>query len=115
MKKVNLNEELGHVREHWSPRVVAALNGQEVKVAKFQGAFPWHHHENEDEMFLGLKGEFVLEFRDKRITVKPGEFVVVPKGVEHRPVSEEEVEVLLFEPSGVRNTGNVYDAEFTSE
>lgn len=115
MKKVNLDEELGHVIEHWSPRVVAALNGQEVKVAKFQGEFPWHHHEDEDEMFLGLKGEFVLEFRDKRITVRPGEFVVVPKGVEHRPVSEEEVEVLLFEPAGVRNTGNVYDEEFTSK
>ena len=114
MDKVNIAEKLSKIDEHWRPDVVARLNGQEVKVVKFQGAFPWHHHENEDEMFLALKGSFKLEFRDKTVELNEGEFVVVPKGVEHRPVAEDEVEVMLFEPAGIRNTGNIEDEKFTA-
>ncbi|REJ75694.1 MAG: cupin domain-containing protein [Acidobacteria bacterium] len=114
MEKVSLSERLDKISEHWRPDVVARLNGQEVKVVKFQGAFPWHHHEKEDEMFLALKGSFKLEFRDKTVVLDEGEFVVVPKGVEHRPVADEEVEVMLFEPAGIRNTGNIVDEKFTA-
>ena len=83
-------------------------------MVKFKGEFPWHHHENEDEMFLALKGSFRIEFRDRTEEIGEGEFIVVPKGVEHRPVADEEVEVMLFEPAGVRNTGNIEDEEFTA-
>lgn len=113
MDKINIKEQLALISEHWRPKVVGELNGQEVKLAKFQGEFPWHLHENEDEMFLGLKGTFKLEFRDKVVTVGEGEFVVVPRGVEHRPVAAEEVEVLLFEPANTKNTGNIDDPVFT--
>ena len=113
MNKVNLAEKLALINEHWSPKVVGELNGQEVKVVKFQGEFPWHHHETEDEMFMALKGNFRIEFRDKTVELEPGEFIVVPHGVEHRPVAEKEVEVLLFEPANTKNTGNVDDEEFT--
>ncbi|HUF03739.1 MAG TPA: cupin domain-containing protein [Aridibacter sp.] len=114
MEKVNLLETLSEIDEHWRPRVVAELNGQEVKLVKFKGEFPWHHHENEDEMFLAIKGSFRLEFRDRTVELNAGEFVVVPKGVEHRPVADEEVEVMLFEPAGTRNTGNIEDDVFTA-
>jgi len=114
MEKVNLSESLAGIDEHWRPRVVAGLNGQEVKVVKFQGAFPWHHHENEDEMFLALKGSFRIEFRDGTVELNEGDLIVVPKGVEHRPVAEEEVEVMLFEPAGIRNTGNIEDEVYTA-
>jgi mannose-6-phosphate isomerase-like protein (cupin superfamily) len=114
MEKVNLAKKFALINEHWRPKVVGELNGQEVKLVKFQGAFPWHHHEREDEMFLAVKGNFRLEFRDKTVELAPGEFVIVPRGVEHRPVADEEVEVLLFEPKNVLNTGNVTDAEFTA-
>ena len=112
--KVNLAEKFALISEHWRPKVVGELNGQEVKLVKFQGAFPWHHHEHEDEMFLALKGSFRIEFRDKTIELNEGEFVIVPRGVEHRPVAEREVEVLLFEPKNVLNTGNVEDEKFTA-
>ena len=112
--KVNLAEKFSLISEHWRPKVVGELNGQEVKLVKFQGAFPWHHHEGEDEMFLAVKGSFRIEFRDKTVELAPGEFVIVPRGVEHRPVAEAEVEVLLFEPKNVLNTGNVVDEEFTA-
>ncbi len=112
--KVNLAEKLALINEHWRPKVVGELNGQEVKLVKFQGEFPWHHHENEDEMFLALKGKFRLEFRDKIIELTPGEFVIVPHGVEHRPVADEEVEVLLFEPAQLLNTGNITDEKYTA-
>ena len=102
------------ITEHWRPKVVGELNGQEIKLVKFQGAFPWHHHENEDEMFMALRGKFRIEFRDKFIEINEGEFVIVPRGVEHRPVAEQEVEVLLFEPKNVLNTGNVIDENFTA-
>ncbi|MGI8668743.1 MAG: cupin domain-containing protein [Aridibacter sp.] len=114
MEKVNLAEKLALINEHWRPKVVGELNGQEVKVVKFQGEFPWHHHENEDEMFMALKGNFRIEFRDKTVELSEGEFIVVPRGVEHRPVAEMEVEVLLFEPANVQNTGNIEDEKFTA-
>ena len=114
MNKVNLAEKLALINEHWRPKVVGELNGQEVKVVKFQGEFPWHQHENEDEMFMALKGNFRIEFRDKTVELQTGEFIVVPRGVEHRPVADEEVEVLLFEPANLKNTGNVEDEEFTA-
>jgi len=112
MNKVNLSEKLALINEHWRPKVVGELNGQEVKVVKFQGEFPWHHHETEDEMFMALKGSFRLEFRDKSVELNEGEFIVVPHGVEHRPVADEEVEVLLFEPAKTKNTGNIEDDKF---
>ncbi len=114
MKKVNLSEKFALINEHWRPKVVGELNGQEVKLVKFQGEFPWHQHSNEDEMFMAMKGSFRIEFRDKIIEVNEGEFVIVPKGVEHRPVAENEVEVLLFEPARLLNTGNVTDETFTA-
>lgn len=114
MEKISLSEKLAQINEHWRPKVVGELNGQEVKLVKFQGEFPWHHHENEDEMFLGVRGTFALEFRDRKVVVGPGEFVIVPRGVEHRPVAESEVEVMLFEPANVLNTGNVLDKNYTA-
>jgi mannose-6-phosphate isomerase-like protein (cupin superfamily) len=107
MEKVNLADTLARIHEHWRPRVVAELNGQEVKLVRFRGDFVWHKHEVEDELFLVLRGRFRLEFRDRVVELGPGELAVVPRGVEHRPVADQEVEVLLFEPAGVRNTGNV--------
>jgi len=114
MTKVNLADALAGITEHWRPRVVGALNGQEVKIVKFQGEFVWHHHEHEDELFLGVKGRFRLEFRDRSVEIGPGDFIIVPRGVEHRPVAEEEVEVVLFEPADTRNTGNVVHETFTA-
>jgi mannose-6-phosphate isomerase-like protein (cupin superfamily) len=112
--KVNLAEKFALINEHWRPKVVGELNGQEVKPVKFQGEFPWHKHENEDEMFMAMKGSFRIEFRDKIVELSEGEFVIVPKGVEHRPVAENEVEVFLFEPAQLLNTGNVADNKFTA-
>jgi mannose-6-phosphate isomerase-like protein (cupin superfamily) len=93
--------------EHWSPKVIAELNGQQVKVVKFRGDFLWHHHEHEDELFLVLSGRLRMEFRDHQAWLGPGELIVVPRGVEHRPCAEKEVHVLLFEPATTVNTGNV--------
>ena len=112
--KIVLSDHLAAIREPWRPRVVASLNGQEVKLAKLKGAFVWHHHEHEDELFLCLKGTLKIEFRDRTVTLAPGEAIVVPRGVEHRPVADDEVEVLLFEPAGVRNTGNVVHETLTA-
>ena len=114
MKKVNLAEKLALISEHWRPKVVGELNGQEVKLVKFRGTFVWHHHENEDELFLGIRGRFRLEFRDRAVELGPGEFIIVPRGVEHRTVALEEVEVLVFEPVATRNTGNVEHSDFTA-
>jgi mannose-6-phosphate isomerase-like protein (cupin superfamily) len=108
MRKVNLGEALGSFSEHWQPRIVGELNGQHVKVAKLLGEFVWHHHEHEDELFLVLDGTLVMQLRDGEITLRPGEMLVVPRGVEHRPVAAEEVHILLFEPAGTLNTGNVH-------
>ena len=107
MDKVNLREKLATFSDHWNPRIVAELNGQQVKLVKFQGPFTWHHHDNEDELFLVVKGRFRMELRDGDIWLDEGDFLVVPRGVEHRPVADEEVHVLLFEPASTLNTGNV--------
>ena len=114
MEKVSLAEKLALITEHWRPKVVGELNGQEVKLAKFQGTFPWHQHEHADEMFLGVRGTFRVEFRDHVVELGPGELVVVPRGVEHRTSADEEADVLIFEPAGTRNTGEVEDAVFTA-
>jgi mannose-6-phosphate isomerase-like protein (cupin superfamily) len=107
MEKVNLSGKLALFSETWSPKIVGELNGQLVKLAKFQGPFVWHHHDNEDELFLVVKGRFRMEFRDRHVWLEEGEFLIVPRGVEHRPVAEEEAHVLLFEPASTLNTGNV--------
>src|SRR5215470_11359169 len=109
MNKASLEEKFGMIHEHWRPKVVAQLNGQEVKLVKFSGVFPWHHHEREDEMFLIWRGEITIEFRDRRVLLKAGEFCVVPRGVEHRTLADAEAEVILFEPAQTRNTGNIVD------
>ena len=109
MEKVNLRDKLSSFADHWNPRIVAQLNGQHVKVVKLKGEFVWHHHAGEDELFLVLKGRLTIQLRDHDVTLDPGEFFVVESGVEHKPVAEEEVHVLLFEPAGTLNTGNVQD------
>lgn len=106
MDSGNLARGFGSFTEHWSPRIAAELNGQHVKLVKFRGEFVWHSHELEDEMFLVHRGSFELQFRDRTVTLGPGDYIVVPRGVEHRPVAEHEVEVVLFEPAGTLNTGN---------
>lgn len=121
MNKINLREKLSLIDDHWNPRIIGELNGQHLKLVKFKGPFTWHHHEAEDEMFLVVKGRFRMEFRSddssdsgeqKEVWLEAGEFIVVPRGVEHRPVADEEAEVLLFEPATTLNTGNVCD-QFT--
>jgi len=107
LEKIDLAERFARISEHWQPRVVAELNGQHVKLVKFAGDFVWHHHAHEDELFLVVAGHFRMELRDHTIELGPGEMLVVPRGVEHRPVADEEVSVLLFEPAGTLNTGNV--------
>jgi mannose-6-phosphate isomerase-like protein (cupin superfamily) len=109
MDKVNLMEKFALFDQQWSPKVVAELNGQQVKLVRFTGPFVWHHHEAEDEMFLVVRGRFRMEFRDRHVWLEPGEFIVVPRGVEHRPVADEEALVVLFEPASTLNTGNVRD------
>ena len=114
MQKVNLADKLGLFSEHWSPKVAGELNGQQVKLVKFQGEFVWHHHDREDELFLVVHGNFRMDYREggaeRAIDLHEGEFLIVPRGVEHRPVAAEEVHVLLFEPAGTLNTGNVRGA-----
>ncbi len=104
--KVNLTTAFATFADHWSPRIAGELNGQQVKLVKFQGEFVWHKHDHEDELFLVHRGNFVMQFRDREVTLSAGEFLIVPRGVEHRPVAEQEVEVILFEPAGTRNTGD---------
>jgi mannose-6-phosphate isomerase-like protein (cupin superfamily) len=112
--RINLDEKFGLFSEHWRPKIIAAANGQEVKIVKVQGEFPWHHHDAEDEFFMVWKGRFRVEFRDRTVDLGPGECVVVPRGLEHRTCADQEAEILLIEPAGVVNTGNVTDAEFTA-
>jgi mannose-6-phosphate isomerase-like protein (cupin superfamily) len=114
MQAVSLNEKFALIHEHWRPKVIAQLNGQELKLVKFQGQFPWHRHEREDEMFLVWRGRMRIEFRDSSVELTPGELYVVPRGVEHRTCADEEAEVLVFEPEATRNTGDVVDARFTA-
>jgi mannose-6-phosphate isomerase-like protein (cupin superfamily) len=107
VEKVNLAAKLGLFNEYWSPRIVGELNDSYVKLVKFQGEFVWHFHEQEDELFLVLKGRLLMKFRDREVRIKEGEFIIVPRAVEHLPVAEEEVHVMLLEPKTTLNTGNV--------
>ncbi len=106
MEKINIQEKLSLFSEHWSPKIIGALNGQQVKLVKFKGEFVWHKHDNEDELFYVVKGNFVMEFRDKTVAIGENEFLIVPRNVEHRPVADEEVSVMLFEPATTLNTGD---------
>ena len=107
MEKVSLSEKFGRIHAYWSPKIAAQLNGQHLKLAKFKGEFVWHHHENEDELFLVTKGSLTIQLRDGEVVLGEGEFVVVPAGVDHRPVAAEEVQAILLEPISTLNTGNV--------
>lgn len=115
MDKVTLASKFASFSDHWSPKIVGELNGQHVKVVKFVGEFVWHHHDDEDEMFLVHRGRFRMELRDRDIELEAGDFLIIPRGVEHRPVAEEEVEVVLFEPAGTLNTGNVQSERTVAE
>jgi mannose-6-phosphate isomerase-like protein (cupin superfamily) len=107
MEKVNVQEKLAGFSDYFNPRIVGELNGQQVKLVKFKGEFVWHHHDHEDELFYVVKGSFDMQMRDRTVTVNAGEFLVMPRGVEHRPVAHEEVEIMLFEPATTVNTGNI--------
>jgi mannose-6-phosphate isomerase-like protein (cupin superfamily) len=107
MEKINLAEKLLTFSDYFNPRIAGELNGQQVKLVKFQGEFIWHHHDNEDELFYVVKGSFDMHLNDKIITVNAGEFLIMPRGVEHKPVAREEVEIMLFEPATTVNTGNI--------
>ena len=115
MQKVNLVEKLALFSDHWHPRIVGELNGQHVKLAKILGEFIWHKHDHEDELFLVVKGRFRMEFRDRHVWLEEGEFLIVPRGVEHRPVADEEAHVLLFEPASTLNTGDVRNERTVSQ
>jgi mannose-6-phosphate isomerase-like protein (cupin superfamily) len=115
MSKINIAEKFSKIHEPWKPRIAAELNGQMVKLGKFEGEFVFHHHENEDELFLVVKGRFRMDFRDRHEWIEEGEFIVVPRGVEHRPVAEEECWVVLFEPASTLNTGNVINERTVPE
>lgn len=115
MEKINLADKFALIREHWSPKIVGELNGQHIKLAKVQGAFVWHHHADEDELFLVVKGQLTLKFRDGEVVLNEGECCIVPRGVEHQPVAEEEVHLLLFEPASTRNTGNIENERTVAE
>jgi mannose-6-phosphate isomerase-like protein (cupin superfamily) len=110
MEKINVREKLAMFSDHWNPRIVGELNGQHVKLTKFQGEFVWHDHAQEDEFFLVVRGSFRMDFRDRSVTLNEGDFIIVPRGVEHRPVAEQEVEVMLFEPAQIKHTGDVESA-----
>lgn len=107
MQTINIQEKFNLFTDHWSPKIIGELNGQHVKVAKVKGEFVWHDHANEDELFLIIKGTLKIEFRDKTVELKEGEMLIVPKGVEHKPIAEEEVWLLLFEPAATKHTGDV--------
>ncbi|MAM18814.1 MAG: cupin domain-containing protein [Bacteroidota bacterium] len=106
MEKINLQEKFGKFSDHWHPRLLGELNGQHVKIAKLKGEFVWHHHEEEDELFLVIEGTLEIAFKDKSIQLEEGEMLIVPKGVVHKPIAHKEVKVLLFEPAGTVNTGD---------
>ena len=107
LQKVTLAEKFAKIEDHWNPRIVGELNGQQVKLVKIRGAFDWHHHDNEDELFLVHRGSFRMELRDRSVELTPGDIFIVPRGVEHRPVADEETEIVLFEPASTLNTGNL--------
>jgi mannose-6-phosphate isomerase-like protein (cupin superfamily) len=114
MDKASLQEKFALIHEQWRPKVVASLNGQELKLVKIGGTFPWHRHDGEDELFLVWRGRMTLEFRDRSVTLDEGEFCVAPRGVEHRTLADAEAEVLVFEPAMTRNTGNIVDGTYTA-
>ena len=115
MEKINLAEKLSRFSDYFNPRIAGELNGQQIKLVKFKGEFIWHQHDNEDELFYVVKGSFDMEFRDKKITINKGEFIIVPRGVEHKPASKEEVEIMLFEPASTVNTGNVINEKTVTD
>lgn len=114
MKKVNLEEKFKFFSEHWSPKVIGELNDSYIKAAKMKGEFVWHKHDNEDELFFVVKGKLLIKFRDQDIYLNPGEFLIIPKGIEHLPIAEEEVDVILIEPKNTLNTGDMKN-EYTKE
>lgn len=114
MEKVILRDQFAQIQEYWRPKVVGVLNGQEVKLVKFKSEFVWHHHDNEDELFMPIRGSMYIEFRDRTIEIRQGEFFIVPRGIEHRPRAEQEIECMIFEPAATRNTGNVEHPIFTA-
>ena len=107
MKTINVKEKFRLLSDFWDPKIIGELNGQLVKIAKLKGEFVWHHHDNEDEMFYVVKGELIIKFRDKTAVIKENEFIIVPKGVEHKPIADEEVHLMLFEPLETVNTGEL--------
>ena len=107
VEKVNIADKLSQFSDYFNPRIAGELNGQQVKLVKFQGEFVWHHHDNEDELFYVVKGSFDMHMRDKIVTINAGEFLIMPRGIEHKPVAREEVEIMLFEPASTVNTGNI--------
>lgn len=107
LNKINLTEKFSRFDDQWNPKIVADLNDSQVKLAKVQGEFVWHQHENEDELFIVVQGHLTIELRDGQVTLGPGELVVIPKGVEHRPVARDEVHLMLIEPQGIRHTGDI--------
>lgn len=113
MEKINLAEKLSSFSDYFNPRIAGELNGQQVKLVKFKGEFVWHHHENEDELFYVVKGSFDMHLRDKVVTINEGEFIIIPRGIEHKPAADEEVEIMLFEPAATLNTGNITDSDLT--
>ena len=115
MNTISLDEKFARFNEYWRPKTIAALNGQEVKLVKVKGEFPWHHHEHEDEFFLVWRGRFRVEFCDHIVTLEPGDCVVVPRGIEHRTCADEEASIVCFEPAGTINTGNVKGSAYTAQ
>jgi len=107
MKVINLKEKFAHFTDHWSPRIIGELNGQDVKIAKVKGEFVWHNHSNEDELFYIVKGSLKIDFEDGMRTINEGEMIIIPRGVEHKPIAEEEVWIMLFEPQSIKHTGEV--------
>ena len=115
IQKISITEKLSKINDHWNPRIVGELNGQHIKLVKAKGEFDWHKHDNEDEMFMVIKGEFDMELRDKTLLIHEGEFIIIPKGIEHRPVVKEEVHIMLFEPASTINTGDNLDSNLTQK
>lgn len=107
MKKINLIEKFSRMHDYWDPKIIGELNNQQVKIVKFKGEFDWHKHDGEDELFLVIKGEFDMQFRDRKITLYQNDMIIVPRGAEHCPKATDEVHVLLFEPNSTLNTGNM--------
>ena len=113
IEKINIQEKLDTINDYWNPKIAGKLNGQLIKLVKFKGEFVWHKHDNEDEMFLVLNGEFKMELRDKTLTISKGDFIIIPKGTEHWPVADTEVHVMLFEPESTLNTGDASESDLT--